>query len=258
MCIQIFNDAMLEIQKESGNRIYPMAVLPWWDVGASVKEVQRVKEMGMHGIVTTSDPHTLGLPHLGQESWNPVWEVCEDLEMPVNFHIGGSSVGIQTYTAATWPGAGPETAMSLGSAAIYGDNQRVIGNLIFWGVPERFPRIKIVSVESGVGWLPFYLQALDHQAVETSPNETSFFTLKPSEYFRRNFHCSFWFETEMLKPALDYIGTDNVMFETDYPHPTCIYPDPRSTLKKAVADLSDETVRKLTQDNASRLYRIPV
>jgi len=258
LCMHVFNDAMAEFQSDSGDRVFPMAALPWWDVEASAKEVARAHGMGLRGVVTTADPHTLGLPHLGDPAWHPVWEVCEDLDMSVNFHIGSSELGIQVYTAASWPGVGPEVAMSLGSASLYQDNARVIGNLIYRGVPERFPRIKFVSVESGLGWIPFYLQALDHQAVETAPNELANLTMKPSDYFRRNFFCSFWFETDLVKPAIDFLGDRCVMFETDYPHPTCLYPNGRETLKKALADVSDETTRRIVQDNAAQLYRIPV
>ncbi len=258
LVVNVFNDAMAEFQSTSGDRVFPMAVLPWWDAEASVKEVERAHGMGMRGVVTTSDPHTLGIPHLGSPEWEPVWEVCQDLEMPVNFHIGSSELGIQVYTNASWPGVGPEVAMSLGSAALFQDNARVIGNLIYHGVPERFPRLKFVSVESGLSWIPFYLETLDHQAVETAPNELSHLTMKPSDYFRRNFYCSFWFESALVKAATDFLGDHCVMFETDYPHPTCLYPNGRQSLKKTLSDVSDETMRKIVQDNAAQLYRIPV
>src|SRR5207237_460803 len=94
--VQIYNDAMAEIQAESGARIFPMALLPWWDVKLSVKEIERTSKLGLRGININSDPHFFvtydgtNLPDLGQEYWNPMWEACEALDLPINFHIGAS------------------------------------------------------------------------------------------------------------------------------------------------------------------------
>ncbi|HMP55933.1 MAG TPA: amidohydrolase family protein, partial [Novosphingobium sp.] len=82
--VEIFNDAMAEIQAESGERLFPMALLPWWDVKQAVKETERCIAMGLRGININSDPHTSkddagnAIPDLGHEHWFPLWEVCED------------------------------------------------------------------------------------------------------------------------------------------------------------------------------------
>ena len=83
-------------------------------------------------------------------------------------------------------------------------NARTVGNLIYSGIPERFPHLKFVSVESGVGWLPFFLEMLDHQLTETAPNELADLSLLPSEYFRRQFFGCFWFERSTIKPTVDF------------------------------------------------------
>ncbi|MBK8972337.1 MAG: amidohydrolase [Hahellaceae bacterium] len=139
------------------------------------------------------------------------------------------------------------------------DNGRVIGNLIFSGVLERFPKLKVCLVESGLGWIPFYLEALDYQLVENAPKETSFMTMKPSEYFKRNFFASFWFETNLgrgLADIVEALGEDNIMFETDFPHPTCLYPEPLEFLQKSLRGIDKSVQRKLLQDNAARVYNI--
>lgn len=95
-CVQIFNDAMGEFQAESGQRIFPMALLPWWDVKLAVKEIERAKKMGLRGININSDPQTFTtsdgskLADFSSAYWNPMWEACEALDMPINFHIGAS------------------------------------------------------------------------------------------------------------------------------------------------------------------------
>ena len=122
----------------------------------------------------------------------------------------------------------------MGSANLFMGNARVVGNMIYSGVPERFPDVKFVSVESGVGWLPFFLEVLDHQMAETAPNELAELSMPPSDYFRRQFYGCFWFERSTVRPTLEYVGAQSLMFETDFPHPTCLDPPrrPHPTLKR--------------------------
>ena len=137
-------------------------------------------------------------------------------------------------------------------------NARVIGNLIYSGVPERFPDLKLVSVESGIGWLPFFLECLDHQLLETAPNELAMLSMKPSDYFRRQFYGTFWFESAMVAAAIDFLGPQSVMFETDFPHPTCLYPRDDDRLAATLAGIDPAVVKQVMQDNAAALYRIPL
>jgi predicted TIM-barrel fold metal-dependent hydrolase len=123
-------------------------------------------------------------------------------------------------------------------------------------VLERFPDLKIVSVESGIGWIPFFLEALDYQRLESMPHAFDYLTMQPSDYFRRQIYGCFWFETASIPLVIDSIGVDNIMFETDYPHPTCLYPDPLERVAKALEGLPAESQRKLLQDNAASLYHV--
>jgi uncharacterized protein len=255
---QIYNDAAAEIQSDTNGRVLPMAVIPFWDIDHAVKEVERAMGMGLHGIVLGGDVHLADMPDLGQAYWNPLWELCESEQIPVNFHIGGSDLAALNMKNASWPTFGAEAYLALGSSVMYIENARVIGNLIYSGVPERFPKIQFVSVESGLGWLPFYLASLDYQLIETAPSEAVKLSLKPSEYFKRNFHASFWFETETVEASVEALGVDQVMFETDFPHPTCLYPGPLSYLKRSIGGMDAESQRKILQDNAAKLYKIPL
>jgi predicted TIM-barrel fold metal-dependent hydrolase len=258
VCATIYNDAMAELQHSSGQRIFPMALMPWWDIEACAREVQRAAELGLRGVVTCSDPDTAGLPDLADRAWDPFWDACGQLDMPICFHIGASDVGFNMYGRAPWPSMGPECRLALGSANIYLDNARVLGNLLYSGVPERFPRCRFVSVESGIGWIPFFLEALDYQFRETVPTELAHLKLLPSEYFHRQVYGCFWFESTAPRKLIEDVGADNVMFETDFPHPTCLYPRVREHLAEVLADIDPLTRRKVLQDNAAQLYRIPL
>ena len=258
LCATIYNEAMLEIQQTSGERLLPMALLPWWDIDASVAEAARVAAAGFRGVNICSDPQNRGLPDLGERAWDPLWEVCADQHLPVNFHIGASQTSLTWFGESPWPSQDDERKLAIGSAMMYLSNARVLANLIYSGVLERFPTLKIVSVESGVGWLPFFLESLDYQQSESAPHSLDTLSMKPSDYFRRQVYACFWFETAAVPMAVDYLGADRIMFETDYPHPTCLYPDPLGR----IADLRDrvgaDTFRRIVQDNAAELYRIPV
>jgi predicted TIM-barrel fold metal-dependent hydrolase len=258
VCAQIYNDAAAEFQETSGLRIFPMALVPWWDVDAAVAEVRRCAALGLRGVVTCSNPEDAGLPDLSQPAWGPFFEACQELELPVNFHIGSSQREMDFYGKTPWPSLGREARLALGSANLFLGNARVIGNLIFAGVAERYPDCHFVSVESGVGWVPFYLDALDYEMSETMPNDRGRLSLLPSEYFRRQFYSCFWFERSSLANAIDVLGAERVLFETDFPHPTCLYPDGPDYVRDSLASLDEPTRRLVLQDNAAALYRIPL
>jgi len=259
LCVTVYNDAMGDMQRASGQRIFPMALVPWWNIPMAVKEVERVNALGLRGIVISSDPHVLGMPDLSQKDWDPLWEACTALRMPINFHIGANAdESFDAFAHASWPCMGREARLALASAYMYLDNARVLGNLLYSGLLDRFPECKFVSVESGVGWIPFYLQALDYQLTEAAPNELAHLKLKPSEYFARQIYACFWFEKVPPQNVIESIGVRNVMFETDYPHPTCLYPDIRERLTKTLGHLEPAVLKRVLQDNAAELYRIPI
>jgi predicted TIM-barrel fold metal-dependent hydrolase len=249
---------MVEIQEESGGRLLPMALMPWWDLDASVAEVGRAAANGLRGVNMCSDPHLRGMPDLGEPAWDPFWAACAEHDMPVNFHIGASDTSLTWFGTSPWPSHDDERKLAIGSAMMYLSNARILANLVFSGVFERFPSVRFVSVESGVGWIPFFLESLDYQLYESAPQAVDELSMLPSEYFRRQVYGCFWFEHRGLGAVVEALGADRLLFETDYPHPTCLYPDPLERAGEAVAGLDDDTVRKMFQDNAAELYGIPL
>jgi uncharacterized protein len=260
LCVQIYNDAMAEFQEESSERLFPMALLPWWDVGLAVKEGERAAAMGLRGININSDPHVhkneqgKPLPDLGDRYWDPLWEMCCDRQLPINFHIGASEQSIDWYGDQGWPSLPKDERHGAGGSMLFFNNGRIMANIIYSGLLDRYPKLKFVSVESGVGWIPFFLESLEYQYKEMVLDEPLART--PSEYFRRNFYACYWFEHDCLAGTIEAIGADNLMFETDFPHPTCLYPVDRETY--SLPGLTQEERRKVLSTNAASLYRIPV
>jgi predicted TIM-barrel fold metal-dependent hydrolase len=255
LCATIWNDAMAEMQEESSGRINGMGLVPWWDRDLAVSEIQRIHDLGLHGVNTNADPQNQGLPDLGDRYWDPMWEACAGLGLPVNFHIG-ASVSQSTYSGnGPWPSHDNDTKLGLASALLYIGNARVLANFIYSGLLDRHPALKVVSVESGIGWIPFILEALDYQAGE---NNIDHLELKPSEYFKRQIYACFWFEgaaSDFLN-TVRLLGVENCMFETDFPHPTCLYPRPLDGIAELLEGTDYESRRKLLGGNAARVYNL--
>ena len=255
-CTEIFNDFNAEVQAGSDNRLLPMAILPAWDIEASVREARRAKSLGLRGINLTSDTQDLGAPDLASPAWDPLWDACSELELPVHFHIGASLTTMNYFGTYPWPSHDDDVKLAIGGTLLFIGNARVIVNIICSGLLERFPELKIVSVESGAGWIPFILEALDYEITENAPLARTRLSLTPTEYFRRQIYATTWFERTNLPSMVAAVGEDNIMFETDYPHPTCLYPDPLKTAEENMRELSTTAQRKILGENAARLYHL--
>jgi len=254
---QIYNDAMAEMQSESGDRLLPVAVLPWWDIEESIEEARRVAKLGLRGVSINPDPHPHGVPDLGNAAWDPFWEVCAAESLPVSFHIGLSDSSFTMFTDAAWPSLNADQNMLVGGANVFLGNVSTLTNIIISGVLERHPELRVVSVESGLGWIPFILNALDYQMNNAGPGASNRLKMLPSEYFRRQCYATFWFEGEHLADFVRMLGADNCMFETDFPHPVCLYPNPVEKIRPALERLPKQDQIKVMSTNAMTLYRIP-
>lgn len=257
---KIYNDAVAELQEESGRRIFPMALMPWWDVKEMVEETRRAHKMGLRGVNITPDPYEhkdldgQRLPDLGHPHWDPFWEACQSLDMPVNFHIGASDAVIDWGASSVWRSSSQIATVVIGSSMIFFSNATTMANLIFSGILDRYPKLKFVSVESGLGWVPFLMESLDYQ-YRQAWGKIELQRL-PSEYLKRNMYTSFWFERRNLSKDIKAVGVDNVMFETDFPHPTCLYPI--DDVASAFTDLEEAEIQKVLSGNAARVYNLRV
>ena len=258
LCIEIYNDAAAELQERSDRRFLPMPVLPVWDIDECVREVNRVAGLGLRGVNMTSDPQDLGSPDLANRAWDPVWEACAANQLPVHFHIGASLTAMNFYGNYFWPSQHEYVKPAIGGSMLFIGNARVVINTIFAGIFDRFPTLKMVSVESGVGWVPFILETMDYELWENAPVQAAELSRMPSEYFKDHWYATYWFEKNRgdVQGLIDSVGEDNVLFETDFPHPTCLYPSPLETIEEKMLTLRPETRRKVLGENAAKLYRL--
>jgi uncharacterized protein len=258
LTIELYNDRQAQIQEETGNRLLPLPLMPAWSVEACVEEARRVAAQGARGVNMTSDPQDLGAPDLANAAWDPFWEACAGLHLPVHFHIGASVTAMGFYGRYPWPSHPPSTRLAIGGTLLFIGNARVVVNVILSRIFDRYPDLKMVSVESGCGWIPFILEALDYEMEENAPSDLAKFARKPSEYFRSNLYATYWFESsrDRLPALIDAVGEDSILFETDFPHPTCLYPKPVERAHEKMAGLSPEVRNKIFGENARKLYRL--
>lgn len=262
-CVQAFNDFQVEWCSEDPRRLIPLAFLPFWDVEESVAELQRAATMGYKGFNWGHKLEQVGLPPMTDRHWDPVMHLAQDLEMPVSFHIGfgGANRDVdQEHLAELYA---DDIGIAQMGVLFFVGNATAIADLCMRGPCERFPRLRFVSAESGFGYVPFLLEAMDWQYKNNRASLTRKDLPLPSEYFKRQVYATFWFESH-LDRLIDLIP-DNVMFESDYPHPTSLSPGPgstaddaRTTIARNLAGLSEEIRRKLLHDTAARLYKIEV
>jgi predicted TIM-barrel fold metal-dependent hydrolase len=256
-CVEIYNDFGAEVQERSANRILPMAIMPAWSVEACVREARRAHAMGMRGVNITADPSDQGAPDLAEPVWDPLWRTCVELQLPVHFHIGNSDTSMSFYDMYSWGSHPQSLKWAISGMMLFIGNARSIVNIIASGMLERHPELQIVSVESGVGWIPFVMEALHYEIAENSPADLAKLSLTPLEYFQRQIYATTWFERADIAYIVQRLGEDHIMFETDYPHPTCLYPEPLKNAAENLQELSPTAREKILSRNAKRLYRLP-
>ena len=191
-CVHAYNDFLTDWCSAAPDRLLAITALPFWDVDLAVGELHRCIELGHRAVNFCNQPQDYGQPPLAHPHWDPIWAAAQEAGVSVSFHVGGGSMGTQFGDVA---GMGWMTNFAKVSSLIFLDNIRCVADLIFGGVCHRFPDLKLVSVESGVGWIPATLETFDWQwrnggVLDEHPE----YDLLPSEYFRRQIYGCFWFE----------------------------------------------------------------
>ena len=251
--IQIYNDASAEFQQASGQRVFNMVHLPFWDKAELEKEARRCIDMGLKGFVLPDTPERVGVPSFVDDYWTPFLEMCEATGSPLNFHLNAA---IDPNMLA-WEGFAFEQTLSVVATMFSIGNAATMGNWMVSGRLDRHPKLKIGLIESGMGWVPFAIEALEHQFDEMLAGKRDVLKKRPWQYFRDHFMCTFWFEKVGPKLLLETIGVDNVMFETDFPHPTSLYPGVQEHLVDVLGGYDFAVKKKVLQDNAVRFYNLP-
>jgi uncharacterized protein len=259
--LKAYNDFLIdEYYSIAPDRYIPVMALPFWDIDASIAEMARCKALGHRGLIFSQQPDLYHCPRLADRHWDRLWAAAQEMQLPVNFHTGSGDTTVPMLA----PDEGRHTNYASACALIFMGNAQAVASVIGGGICHRFPDLKFVSVESGVGWVPFLLQGLDWMWKESGvTREHPEYDLLPTDYFRRQMYACFWFEHgQTLQAAMDYLGEGAILYETDFPHPTSMSPGPTSQavpakefIAASLGDLSETTLRKILHDNAATLYK---
>jgi len=255
-CVRAYNDFLIDWCSADPRRFIPIASTPFWDVDAAVVEMERAARIGHKGVLFTGEPQVHGMPLLGSPHWSRFWAAAQDLELPVSFHIGTGSFD-SAFTKERMELTGLGSTNAVVAVDLFLDNGKQLVDLLFSGVLPRHPRLKVISVESGIGFIPFILESCDYtfgysQVRKQRPE----FTLLPSEYFKRQVYGCYFYEELAPQLLLDKIGVDNVLFETDYPHPVCLYGNVRQKIDAGLRGQPERVKKKLLWENAAKLYKV--
>lgn len=256
-CVRAYNDFLAEFAEPGPDRLLPLMMLPYWDLDACVAEMDRALALGHRGIVAAGRLDGVGLPPLRDPHWDPLWAAAQERGLSMNFHIGFSA----DADPLNRPGDHTTRArFAETSAQAFMANMRTLAELLCSGVLHRFPGLKVVSVESGAGWLPFFLESLDWQWVNNGAHRDHPERELPSAYFRRQAWATWWFERDGLAATVERLQ-DNVLFSTDFPHPTSQSPGPASSavaprtyVDETLGPVPEPVARKVLHDNARRVY----
>jgi predicted TIM-barrel fold metal-dependent hydrolase len=228
-------------------RMIPVAVLPLWDMAATVEEIKRVAAKGCRGVSVSDNPTVKGLPSIHNEYWNPFFKACAENNVTIICHIGaGNAPGhtsmdspIEVWTI-TFP-----MAIAMGAA-----------DWLHHPALKQYPDLKISLTEGGIGWIPYLLERADyvnwrHHAWTNSQFEGG----KPSDLFRKHFYTCFIDDRFGLENR-HAVGIDTICYEADFPHSDSVWPESPELLWKSFDGLgmTDEEINKITHLNAMRCY----
>ena len=246
-CVTAWNDFMLdEWCAYMPDRQIPLAMVPYWDIDASVREAERVFERGAKALTFIEAPHTAGLPSFHTKHWDRLYAVLQAADAPLCLHFGSGGAPVVAPE-------GPSTAL----IAMYGLNSvQCTVELLNSRMFERFPGLKIAMSEGGIGWIPYVVERCDYVWQRHQYHSGMHDARPPSQIFRDHIFGCFISDDAGLA-NLERIGVDNVMFESDYPHSDSNWPNSRKRLEQSLETVPDALAGKVAEFNARRLFHFP-
>ena len=239
------NDWQIECWIKPEPRLKASILVGQDDTASAVAEIDRCAKTGQYVQINVSPRAN---EPLGRRRYWPIYEAAQALGLPLGIHVGG--YGGHAPTGSGWPSFYNEEHHSNAHSMA-----AQLTSLVIEGVPARFPGLKFVFIEGGFGWVPAATWRMD-QHFERFRDEVPHLTRRPSEYV----HEQFWFTTQPieepdnakhLRTLIDWIGTDRLLFSSDYPH--WDFDDPRFAFK---TPLTEAERTQIFNGNARALYKL--
>jgi len=251
-CFDAYNLWMAEFQATAPKRLLGVGQTALRSVAEGVTDLERIRELGLRGVMMPGMASCHADGDYDDPRWDPLWRAAIELDLPLSFHILTSGAGDSLMSHQF---RGPKMNSFLG---IIRGCQDIIGTMIFGGVFDRHPELKIVCVEADAGWVPHWMYRADH-AVKRHRNWLGSGDLqrKPSEYFRENVYVTFQDDWVAFQTA-DLMNPKRLMWASDHPHSDSTFPDSQQVLAEQTASLTPETRDDIVWRNCARLYGIEV
>ncbi len=252
-CYKAYNDWLMDFCSIAPNRLIGVAMLPAEDPEAAERELYRLAE---RGILKQANIQVANVtPRLHDEAWEPVWNAFEATGIVMSWHVF-----VFFPSGPNEPQVGKPASVFTNTKMFPSQFLEPFVDLFAWTILERHPKLKVVMAESGAGWLPWVVQELDYRHWRLWEAEEFWgdkgieaYQSKPSDLFKRQVYLTFQEDYVAMK-LLEFFGEDNILWASDYPHPDSIWPNSHAVVEKQMAHLSPELRRKITRDNAAKLY----
>jgi predicted TIM-barrel fold metal-dependent hydrolase len=246
---RVYNDWLAEFCATDPRRLVGAAALPLQDPAAAAREVERASRLGLRGSFVRPNPHG-GRP-IHDDAFFPVWEALAAHDMPLGFHPAGrSELDGAARGMGAWMAPGTHHALIL-----LFDCYTTLSNFVYAGVLERIPRLKVLMLESGGGWIAHWLDRMD-EFLTAYAWQLGHLSLRPSEYFLRQGYISFDPGERTMGAMARFIGDTRMIWASDFPHSDARYPGVVKELRENTADMPPESRGRLFGINALELYGI--
>jgi predicted TIM-barrel fold metal-dependent hydrolase len=247
---RVYNDWIADFCKPYPERLKAIAMLNVDDVDEGCRELERTKKLGMVGAFIPVSP----LPERPYRDpvYDRLWATAQDHDMPLLMHIATNRAGV--------PGC--EFTMNIGELTGAGRSttdhwvRYSLGAMLFAGVFDRYPRLKVGSVEHETAWIPHWLKQMDFTYRERpvfTKGWKSAEAMLPSDYWRRNMFVEFM-EDDLGIELREHIGVENMLWGSDFPHAESTWPQSKQFLDRIFAGVPEEDRRRITSDNAAKLF----
>jgi predicted TIM-barrel fold metal-dependent hydrolase len=254
-CYGAYNSWLKDFCAANPQRLIGVPMLPPHPESA-VKELEHIVALG--GFRQANLQIAVAEPRLEDPRWEPLFALLEKSDIALSFHVTvfpGAMKAFDKYKGS--PGA-----TFLHVKMFVEQFLDPFVDLFAWGILERHPGLKVVIAESGIGWLPWVVEELDYRHFRLWEAEEFWnarggipHKMKPSELFKRQIYGTF--QNNPTAVALrDFYGEDKLLWASDYPHPDSVWPNSRKTIDDFTAGMDEAFIRKITWDNAAKLYGI--
>jgi predicted TIM-barrel fold metal-dependent hydrolase len=244
-CCRAYNDWSLEYCSKDGERLRMAAMLPVQAPDLAVEEVHRMVAKGAACFYVRPNP--VAGRNLYHADYDPLWAAIAASGKPICIHDSGSPY---------WPSYGDRMDTHTSGHIIAHPVEAMVAmmSLIWFGVIQRHPDLKIVHVEADAGWVPYWLQRMEQHYDFSGQAEHPELQKRPTEYFKSNFLVAARGDEMTLPAAVQLVGEDFLTFNTDYPHPDGTWPKGMQDLEEQ--PISDDAKRKIFWSNAAPLFGI--